>query len=122
MTHGHRGKKASGTYNSWRAMLQRCHYHAHPFYPAYGGRGIVVCPRWRLSFVAFLADMGERPAGHTLDRIDVDGNYEPGNCRWADSKMQRWNRRDFAGRPMELEIDRQDFAPAAELAASREPW
>jgi hypothetical protein len=86
-----------GAYNSWRAARERCTYPRHPFYADYGGRGIAVCARWA-SFDAFFADMGERPAGTTLDRVDVDGDYEPANCRWSTSKAQRWNRRDMAAR------------------------
>lgn len=104
-THGHRGPKPSPTYNSWRAMIQRCHYPPHPFYPDYGGRGITVADRWRGpgAFERFLADLGPRPEGCTLDRIDVDGPYEPGNVRWATKRQQRWNRRDMYDRQqMEL--------------------
>lgn len=95
LKHGHAGNGREGrspTYNSWRAMIARCTYAAHPRYGDYGGRGIRVCERWR-RFDAFLADMGERPPELTLDRIDADGHYEPGNCRWADKQTQRWNRR-----------------------------
>jgi hypothetical protein len=105
MTHGHRGVKASPTYNSWRAMIQRCQYPPHPFYPDYGGRGISICPQWLGAggFERFLADLGERPPGMTLDRRDVDGDYEPGNVRWASKHEQRWNRRDMVER-QELEL------------------
>lgn len=83
-------------------MIYRCTYPRHPFYPDYGGRGITVCDEWR-TFSNFLSDMGERPDGMTLERDDVDGNYEPGNVRWADTYTQRWNRRDMRDRA-EMEL------------------
>ncbi len=83
----------SRTYNSWCAMIQRCTNPRAPSYPRYGGRGIKICDRWRDSFESFLADMGERPARMTLDRYpNNDGNYEPGNCRWATRADQNRNR------------------------------
>ncbi len=80
------------TYHSWADMKRRCMLPTDSDWHRYGGRGITVCDRWCDSFDAFLADMGERPEGLTLDRIDNDGNYEPGNCRYATRLEQVQNR------------------------------
>lgn len=97
IVHGHRGHANNArtpTYNSWRGMRERCYYPAHPRYLDYGGRGVLVCDRWR-TFTAFLEDMGVRPAGMTLDRVDPNDHYYPANCRWATPVLQRWNRRNI---------------------------
>lgn len=86
------GQSESSTYQSWQAMRRRCQDPNFNVYPNYGGRGIKVCDRWQ-SFVKFRADMGERPEGHTLGRINTDGDYEPDNCRWETWTQQQRNRR-----------------------------
>lgn len=86
--------RCSKEYNTWTGMIKRCEEPRTNSYKDYGGRGISVCLRWRGSFEDFLADMGRKPSfGHSLDRIDADGNYEPSNCRWATSAEQARNRR-----------------------------
>jgi len=81
-------------------MRRRCSNRKAEDYHYYGGRGITVCERWMTSFENFLADMGERPEGKTLDRIDNDGNYEPSNCRWATWAEQASNKRNTQGKRM----------------------
>ena len=80
------------TWRSYASMLWRIDDPSCASYDYYGGRGIKICDRWRM-FSNFLADMGPRPAGTSLDRIDPDGNYEPGNCRWATAAQQARNKR-----------------------------
>lgn len=98
LVHGHarHDQPRSATYNTWIAMRDRCTDPTSDSYPDYGGRGITICQRWIDSFEAFLADMGERPAGTTLDRIDGARGYEPGNCRWATAVEQNRNTRSVA--------------------------
>lgn len=93
--HGHAFVgKVSPTYRAWAGMIRRCENPDATNYEWYGGRGIKVCDRWRHSFEAFLADMGEKPVGKTLERRDTDGDYRPDNCRWATMKEQTRNKRN----------------------------
>ena len=86
------GMTNTPTWRSWKSMRERCSNQNAPKFNHYGGRGIKVCLQWE-RFVVFLKDMGERPTNTTLDRVDVNGMYEPSNCRWATHKEQRANRR-----------------------------
>lgn len=89
------GMSRTKIYKAWFAMKDRCYNKSHSSYKNYGGRGILVCDKWRVSFENFISDMGERPSPkHSIDRIDNNGNYEPSNCRWATKKQQCANKRN----------------------------
>ena len=90
--HGHKTREGmSPTYVSWNSMMARCNRPSSPSFKNYGAKGIAVCDRWH-NFISFLEDMGERPNGTSLDRIDGSLGYEPGNCRWATRTEQNRNR------------------------------
>lgn len=103
LKHGHNRRvsgRRSRTHVTWASMLGRCYQKSNQSYPRYGGLGIKVCKRWqgKNGFANFLADMGERPEGKTLDRVNSRGDYKPSNCRWATVKEQNENRGGiFAG-------------------------
>lgn len=93
LTHGHTaGGKQTRVHHVWCGMMSRCYTPSSTRYEDWGGRGIIVCDRWH-TFVNFLADMGEPPDGMSIDRINNEGNYEKGNCRWATIDEQNSNRR-----------------------------
>lgn len=119
------GRSKMRAYASWAQMRERCRNPRNVRYPRYGGRGITHCERWT-SFENFVADMGERPEGMSLDRIDNDGNYEPGNCRWATQEEQQRNRSttklteaDVASIRAKLAANEAPMAIALEYAVSR---
>lgn len=85
------GMTDAPTYNTWRGMRERCTNVNNSHYSFYGGRGITICDRWLESFENFYEDMGEKPEGLTLERIDIDGNYCPENCKWDTPTNQAYN-------------------------------
>lgn len=109
----HGGSASAPEYDVWQAMLARCRNPQNPRFAKYGGRGIKVCDSW-LDYGAFIADMGPRPTlAHSLDRIDNDGGYEPGNCRWATPHQQMTNR--SVTRMVEIEGQSVPLATLAKL-------
>lgn len=109
--HGRSGTRA---HNIWMHILDRCYLESMACYPDYGGRGISVCDEWRNSFATFFADMGDPPSkNHSIDRIDVNGNYSPENCRWATRKEQERNKRN--NRIVVLDGNEMCLADAADI-------
>jgi len=98
LKHGHdRIGKTTREYQTWVKIIDRCENENNKDFVNYGGRGIMVCERWRNSFENFLSDMGKRPSSkHSIDRIDVNGDYEPSNCRWTTKEIQARNTRLYS--------------------------
>lgn len=93
LKHGQSGRTRTKEYYTWCSMVGRCQNPNLPMYKRYGGRGITVCERWRNSYETFLSDLGKAPSKkHSIERINNDGNYEPGNCKWATNDEQQRNR------------------------------
>lgn len=119
------GMHKSPEYTAWAAMKSRCTNPKTVGYHNYGGRGISVCERWLNSFEAFISDMGKRPSSkHSIDRIDNDGNYEPGNCRWTVMIVQRNNTRlnvrvEFRGENLTLSEWGRRFGVSSTMIARR---
>lgn len=107
------GMEGTLTYNTWSAVKQRCHNPESNLYKNYGGRGIKMFQEWYNDFSTFYKDMGEKPIGFSLDRIDPNGNYEPGNCRWASSKQQARNKRNTVY--LSYKGERKPLAELAEI-------
>lgn len=108
------GLRNTYEYKVWCAMRERCNNPNAERYPDYGGRGIKVCDRWVESVENFVADMGLCPDGLTIDRIDVNGNYEPGNCRWATRAEQTRNKRNSI--MVEYRGEKRNLADVAEMS------
>lgn len=119
----YKARKRTPTYHSWNGMIQRCSNPKHKSFQDYGGRGVTFDPRWRV-FAVFLEEMGERPKGKTLDRIDTDKGYSKKNCQWADASQQNYNRRphDSEWHEKQQERDRTAEREANEDARELEPW
>jgi hypothetical protein len=116
-THGMGGKPRSKIYSAWSSMMTRCFNERSKSWENYGGRGITACKRWE-SFENFFEDMGDPEPHQSLDRIDPNGNYEPSNCRWADSKTQTRNRRNVKLNEFIVERLREGAVSPMEVMAS----